>query len=222
MKAILKNINIELNKNLYLKDPNSSDLGKAIIYNSVLLIDEMGLEHFTFRKLAQSIKTTESTIYRYFENKHKLLTYLLSWYFKFIEHLVVISTSTIDDPIEKLSFCIKILSRIEEDNIQILNLELLQKIIIVESNKILHSKELSKDLSLDTFEAYNQLCNRVSDIIIMINKDYKYAKSLANILIEGIYNQKFNCKYNKLLADSMNKQDIEEFYFNLVINNIKT
>ena len=221
MKAILKNINIEVNKNLYLKDPNSSEIGKSIIYNSVLLIDEMGLEHFTFRKLAQSIKTTESTIYRYFENKHKLLTYLLSWYFKFAEHLVVISTSTIEDPIEKLRFCIKILARNEEDSVQILNLELLQKIIIVESNKALHNKDLTDDKTCNTFEAYNQLCFRVSDILRLINNEYKYSKSLSNLLVEGIYNQKFNCMYNKELSDSMDKNCIEDFYFNLILKTIK-
>lgn len=221
MKAILKNINIEVNKNFYLKDPNSTELGKSIIYNSVLLIDEIGLEHFTFRKLANLIRTTESTIYRYFENKHKLLTYLLSWYFKFLEHLVVISTSTIEDPIEKLRFCIKIIARNEEDSIQILNLEILQRIIIVESNKALHNKDLTDDKDCNTFESYNQFCLRISNIIDLINSDYKYSHSLSNLLVEGIYNQKFNCMYNKELSDSMDKNCIEDFYFNLILKTVK-
>ena len=38
------------------------------------------VEEFTFRKLAQKINTTEASVYRYFENKHRLLIYILAWY----------------------------------------------------------------------------------------------------------------------------------------------
>jgi AcrR family transcriptional regulator len=80
MQELIKNIQIKVNNNIYLKDPESSEIGKNIIANSIDMIHEIGLEGFTFKKLSKALHTTESTIYRYFENKHKLLIYLISWY----------------------------------------------------------------------------------------------------------------------------------------------
>ena len=44
-------IKISLNENLYLRDPQETDLGKRIIQHSILLIDEVGFESFNFKKL---------------------------------------------------------------------------------------------------------------------------------------------------------------------------
>ena len=67
-----------IRNDIYLKDPTSSLLGNNLMRHSIDLIDEVGLEEFNFKKLAQKTGTTEATIYRYFENKHKLLLYLTS------------------------------------------------------------------------------------------------------------------------------------------------
>ena len=73
MERLIHSIRIGINDKIYLKDPESSDLGKRIIEQSILMIDEMGFESFTFRKLGEQIKSNESSIKRYFENKPKLL-----------------------------------------------------------------------------------------------------------------------------------------------------
>ena len=73
-------IKITLNEGLYLREPQDSLLGRKIIEQSILLIDEIGFESFTFKKLAAAIQSTEASIYRYFVNKHFLLLYLVSWY----------------------------------------------------------------------------------------------------------------------------------------------
>ena len=70
-------IHIDVDEGLYLKDPNSSDLGMKIIRDSIEMIDAIGFEGFTFKKLAAKIGATEPSVYRYFESKHKLLLYLL-------------------------------------------------------------------------------------------------------------------------------------------------
>ena len=77
-------INLEINPKLYLKDPQHTQLGRNIIEHSVLMIDEIGLDHFTFKKLAVTISSTEASIYRYFENKHNLFVYLLNWYWEWM------------------------------------------------------------------------------------------------------------------------------------------
>ena len=76
---------IKMNEKLYLRDPDLSVLGKKIVKHGLELIIKLGFENFTFKKLALDIDTTEASIYRYFENKHRLLTYLVSWYWSYTE-----------------------------------------------------------------------------------------------------------------------------------------
>ena len=87
-----------------------SDLGRSIISNSIVLIDKIGFEDFTFRKLANEIGSTEASVYRYFENKHKLLLYLTSWYWSWMEYRLVFGLANISSPIERLDRAIKILT----------------------------------------------------------------------------------------------------------------
>ena len=75
-------IQMQLNEKLYLRDPQDTKLGRKIIRHSILLIDEIGFEQFNFKKLAERIESTEASVYRYFENKHLLLVYLLCWYWE--------------------------------------------------------------------------------------------------------------------------------------------
>ena len=78
-------LHLKMNEALFLRDPQSSELGKNILKHSVQLIYKNGFEAFTFKKLAADIGTTEAGIYRYFENKHKLLVYLTAWYWGWLE-----------------------------------------------------------------------------------------------------------------------------------------
>ena len=81
-------IKISLNNALYLRDPQATDLGQKIIQHSILLIDEVGFEAFNFKRLAISMGSTEASVYRYFENKHFLLLYLVSWYWEWVRYSI--------------------------------------------------------------------------------------------------------------------------------------
>ena len=96
-------IKISLNENLYLRDPQETDLGKRIIQHSILLIDEVGFESFNFKKLANIIQSTEASIYRYFENKQMLLIYLVSWDWERLAYLIEIKTLKVVNPQKKLA-----------------------------------------------------------------------------------------------------------------------
>ena len=96
------NINFTLNPGLYLKDPQQSALGKRIIKHSILLIEDIGFEQFNFKKLAEVMKSTEASIYRYFENKHLLLIYLVSWYWEWLNYLIQIKTFNKYKPRQKM------------------------------------------------------------------------------------------------------------------------
>ena len=93
----LMQMNVQVTEPVFLKDPQGTDLGRRIIEHSVLLIDELGLEKFTFGKLATALGTAESSIYRYFDNKHRLLIYLIGWYWSWREYKLVFDTANIAD-----------------------------------------------------------------------------------------------------------------------------
>ena len=95
-------LKFKVNQSLFLKDPEGSTVGKAIVAKSIDLIYGIGFEQFTFKKLAQEINTTEATIYRYFSSKHKLLLYIMSWYWQYLEFLTKMRLSNVKNSKEKL------------------------------------------------------------------------------------------------------------------------
>ena len=86
-------IALQLDETLYLKDPMSSDLGESIVEHGILMLDAIGYEAFTFRKLAERIGTTEASVYRYFKSKHRLLLYLTAWYWSWMEYRLQLATA---------------------------------------------------------------------------------------------------------------------------------
>jgi AcrR family transcriptional regulator len=193
MDAILKNLRVEINSELYLKDPESSPLGLRIVQHSIELIYELGFEQFTFKKLGERLGSNESSIYRYFENKHKLLLYLTAWYWSWIENQLVISTLSISTPQERLFAAIDVVSAqtVEDSNYAHVNEILLNKIVIAESSKVFHTKEVDKENSAGYFSVYKRLCNRLSEMIKAVNRDYPFSSSLASTIIDGSLQQHF-------------------------------
>ena len=147
MDLLMKSLKIGVNEKLYIKDPESSTLGKNIVQHSILLIDEIGFDHFTFKKLGEKINSNESSIYRYFENKHKLLLYLATWYWGWMEYRMVFATNGISDPVKKLEKAVEILTKsIEEDtSVTHVNEVVLSRLIINEYSKSYLVKEINQE-----------------------------------------------------------------------------
>lgn len=55
MNNLLLSLKIQVNDKIYVKDPETSSLGRKIIQESILLMDEIGFENFTFKKLGERI-----------------------------------------------------------------------------------------------------------------------------------------------------------------------
>lgn len=223
MDNLFKNIKIQVNNKIYLKDPETSALGKKIIENSILLINEIGFEEFTFKKLGDLIGSNESSIYRYFESKHKLLVYLSSWYWSWIEYRLVFATNNIVDPNEKLKKAIAIVTeKIEDDTATAhINESLLNKIIIAEFTKTFHTKEVDKENKEDFFHIYKSVINRIVVMINNVNPDYPYAKSLVSTLVEGALHQHFLQDHLKSITNCNEKITPTDFYLHLIENTIR-
>jgi AcrR family transcriptional regulator len=217
MNTILSNLKIQVNEKIYVKDPETSTLGKKIIQESIVLIDEIGFEVFTFKKLGERIGSNESSIYRYFESKHKLLLYLSSWYWGWMEYRLVFSTSNIVDPMEKLKRAITIVTeKIEDDSTTLhINEAILNKIIIAEFTKTLLTKEVDEENKVGFFLVYKRVINRIIEIMLEVNPEYGYAKSLASSVVEGSLHQHFLKDHLKTITNCNENNSPTQFYIDL-------
>lgn len=223
MNSIFSNIKIQVNEKIYVKDPESSALGKKIIQESILLIDKIGFEDFTFKKLGEKIGSNESSIYRYFESKHKLLLYLCSWYWGWMEYRLVFSTSNINNPLEKLKRAITIVTeKIVDDSLtQHINESILNQIIIAEFTKTLLTKEVDEENKEGFFLVYKSVINRLISIIEEVNPSYNYAKSLASSIVEGSLHQHFLKDHLKTITNCNENNSPTDFYIDLAYKTLK-
>ena len=206
-------IKISLNEGLYLKEPQDSKLGRNIIKYSILMIDDFGFESFTFKKLAERINSTEASIYRYFENKHLLLLFLVNWYWEWVSYLIKINVINIDDPKRKLKIIIHSFVSASKDNpgVAYVNESKLHNIVISEGMKAYHTKEVDNENSKGFFKSYKALAEFVSIVISEINPNFKYPFSLATNLFEMSNNQIYFAKHLPKLTDiSRDKNEIDE------------
>ena len=218
MENLLNNIKISVNKNIYVKDPETSVLGKKILQESILLIDEIGFENFTFKKLGDKIGSNESSVYRYFENKHKLMVYLSSWYWSWMEYKLVFGITNITNAQKKLDKAIAIVTeKIEDDkSTEHIDESILNKIIIAEFSKTLHTKEVDDENKNGFFLIYKRVINRIVGIVNEVAPEYKYAKSLISTVVEGALHQHFIKDHLKTITDCNEKFSPADFYVDMV------
>lgn len=223
MEHLLKTIKIDINDKIYQKNPESSNLGKRILQESILMIDEIGFEAFTFKKLGNKIGSNESSIYRYFENKHKLLVYLTSWYWGWMEYQLVFATNSISDSERKLETAIDVVTRtIEQDNAYShINEIVLDRIVINESSKSFLTKEVDEENKEGYFVIYKRIVNRFSRMISAVNPSYKYPSSLASTILEGNLHQNFLKDHFPSLTDCDGNNPSSSFIQNLVFKVLK-
>ncbi|TXN38053.1 TetR/AcrR family transcriptional regulator [Flagellimonas hymeniacidonis] len=223
MERLMQSIRIGINDKIYVKDPESSDLGKRIIEQSILMIDEMGFESFTFRKLGERIKSNESSIYRYFENKHKLLLYLTSWYWGWLEYKMVFATNGITNKSEKLRSAIEILTQTVEQDVSFshINEVLLSKIVINEYSKSYLTKEVDQENKDGYFVIYKRLVNRLYEMIVSLDSEYPYPSSLASTILEGSLHQYFLKEHFPMLTDCNQTTTPTQYFTDIVFRVVK-
>jgi AcrR family transcriptional regulator len=202
-------VQVRMNDKLFLRDPEQSELGRRIIRQGILLINDIGFEETTFRKLAERMNTKEASIYRYFENKHRLLVYLIAWYWQWIDFQVLFETNNLTDPREKLDRVLKILlqynitSPATPDEI---DLPALHNIVICEASKAYLTRHVSDDNRQHLFKPYKDLTARVAKLILDYHPGYPYARSRASSLIETAHYQAFFMRYLPSLTDFGNSE----------------
>lgn len=219
-------IHVQPNEKLFLRDPRQTELGRKIIKFSIILIDELGFERFTFKKLAERIESTEASVYRYFENKYNLLVYLMSWYWEWVRYQVDYSVNNVRDPQERLRIAINVVVESSKDDPQTeyVNESILHRIVAVESTKAYHTRAVDEKNKEGYFLNYKALVRRLAELVLEINPEFPYPNALASNIVEMAHNHYYyalhlpsltNIKVeNENLADL--KKLIETFAFRIV------
>lgn len=196
-------IQIKLNANLYLRDPQETKLGKKIIQYSIIFMNQLGFENFTFKKLAQHIDSTEASIYRYFKNKQQLLLYLISWYWEWMRYQIDYNIMNIIDLDTRLQIAIAVLveSFKKKSAIEYIDERLLHKIVVAESSKVFCIKNYDLKNKEEYFVNYKNLCTCISTIILEKNPNYPYPIGLVSSLIEMANSYFYRIEYLPGLTD---------------------
>jgi len=219
MKDFSVNIRIQINDKVYLKDPESSDVGQKIITFGVDLMVELGYELFTFKKLALKIQSTEATIYRYFESKHMFLAYLIHWYWGWKEYRLMVRLANIDNPFERIKRAVSVFSESNpsDENIQAINTSKLRDLIISDSSKLYHNKEVDVENESGFFAPYKRIVNKLSEIVLEINPKYQFPQMLISTMIEGINHQRYFSIHLPLLTNVLDGKDAVEIFYQEMI-----
>lgn len=223
MESLLSNIKIYVPDSLYNKDPESSELGKQIITEGLEMIYDLGFESFTFKKLGIKIGSNESSIYRYFENKQKMLMYLSALYWGIMEYRLVLATNNIDDKKNKLLKAIDILSTTPENlkfSLQI-HFQKLKQIVVAEFTKSYHFKDVDVSNKEGHFSIYKRIVLRLSEMIAQADESYSYPNSLSNTLVEGALQQAYLSEHFPSLTDCNDQVCNTNFLKDLAIRTLK-
>ena len=171
------------------------------------------LKHLHSKKLAGKINSTEASIYRYFENKHILLIFLVNWYWEWVNYLIKINITNVDDPQKKLKIIIHSFVSASQENptVDYVNESKLHNIVIAEGGKAYHTKDVDNENSKGFFTSYKELANTVSQVIIEIRSDFKYPYALATNLFEMSNNHIYFARHLPRLTDiTVVKDDVKE------------
>lgn len=222
MQDLLHNLRIVINPKIYVKDPQSSDLGMRIVEQGIQQISEIGFDRFTFRKLGEQIGSNESSIYRYFENKHKFLIYLNSWYWAWMEYRLVLMTNSIADPRKKLEKALEVLSqKVEADpNFSYVDEVALNKIVVNEHFKPFLTAEVDEENKQGYFEIYKRLVGRFGQMIRDYRPQYPYALSLASTVLSASLHQYFLQAHFPTLTDCKDASAHTTFLRQLVFSKV--
>lgn len=199
----LTSIKINLNHRSYLRDPESTELGRKIISEGIRLINELGFEQFTFKKLAAAIGSTEASVYRYFDNKHKLLVYLVSWYWAWVNFTILYQTNNIKDARERLNRVIDVIasSDLNDPATTHIDEKVLFQIVVAESSKVYHTKDVDADNKEGFFLEMKELCKQVAKVVLEINPVFPYPHALVSTLLETAHQQMFFAEHLPSLTD---------------------
>lgn len=197
---------------LYLKDPESTDIGRALLGHGLDLILELGLEAFTFRKLAQRVGTTEVTVYKYFANKQRLLQYYFQLYWLWLRQVGLQEVERTSDPREVLAHVLEVLCGVWPKALPPLQLDPagLRKLVIAEGMKSYLHKNVDDDNARRLFHPYKELSAFVAARLVACRADVPWPRSFATTVIEMAHSLPFLMEHLPSLTELSSRKDLKQ------------
>lgn len=204
-------ISVDICDTIYLRDPLETTLGRKMIKHAVILLHEIGFEQFNFKKLAIQMGSTEASVYRYFENKYKLLAYLVAWYWDFMHFMILMDTRNIKDRREKLYRMVDTLvnSLTEAPVPEYMDHEKLHMIVVENATKVYHNKQVDTLQKEGFYTNFKKLVKRISGSIREVDPAYAYPVALATNIVDVSLNNEYYIEHFPSLTDSNNKQNAD-------------
>ena len=196
-------LNVRPPAQLHLSDPQRTRVGRAILTGGISLLNRLGLEDFTFRKLAVEINSSEASVYRYFSNKNQLLLYLTSWYWDWVAYLIGHTVSRERDPAAKLRAAIRVLTHPhgEQTGPGYIDQCGLHRLMVSEGTKAYRTKLVDRKQSDGLFQAYHKLTDQLSQLILGVNPGFAHPRALASSLFEMAHDHSYFARHLPRLTD---------------------
>ena len=200
---MLPSLRPDLNERLYLRNPQATELGRRLLGEGVLLLDEIGFESFTFKKLALKLGSTEASLYRYFESKHRLLTYLVSWHWAWLRFRVSVALTNVTDPRLRLHQALGAVCQASTDDPATPDFDeaALYRVVVAESSKAYLTKGVDADNQAGLFREHKHLVTDLVAVVQAVNPTYPYPHALVSTLLESARKQHFFAQHLPSLTD---------------------
>jgi len=196
-------------RSLHLRDPSASAVGARILAEGLVLMNDLGLETFTFKKLADRAGCTEVTVYNYFPNKHRLLQYYFQLYWLWLDTHCQQEGRLLKDPMERVRGDIRALCGLWPKNVLAAQLDpfTLRALVIVEGSKSFLHRNVDEDNKLKLFKPYKDLCAHIASELKACDKACKQPRSFATTLIEMAHSLEFAMHHMPALTELSGKRD---------------
>ena len=189
---------------LFLRDPQGTTLGRTLLARSIALLDDLGLEDFTFRKLAVAAGCTEASVYRYFSSKHQLLNYLVAWYWDWVHHLIARAAGEASaEPRARLQAAVSALTHpvIPNPAVPYIDERLLHRVVVTEGTKTYHVKRVEARNESGAYLPYKDLVATLAALISEVEPSFPYPRALATSLFETAHSHLYYAEHLPRLTD---------------------
>lgn len=194
---------------LHLRDPGASPLGQRILQDGLSLMNALGLEAFTFKKLAEKAGCTEVTIYNYFPNKQRLLQYYFQLYWLWLDTHCQQEGRPLKDPRERVHGDIRALCGLWPKNALASQLDPaeLRELVIAEGSKSFLHRNVDEDNKLKVFQPYKDLSAHIASELKACDRSCKQPRTFATTLIEMAHSLEFAMHHLPALTELSAKRD---------------
>ena len=214
----MSHIHLRPDPALSLKDPETSELGRSILADGLVLMNELGLEAFTFKKLAAHIGSTEVSLYKYFPNKHRLLQYYFQLYWLWLRRVCGRHAEKARDPREALDHVVEAICGVWPKGLPPMQIDpgALRLLLINEGMKSYLHKNVDDDNARRLFMPYKELSAFVAELMVACRKDVPMPRSFATTVIETAHSLPFAMEHLPSLTELSSRKDLKQLAAHLL------